>query len=420
MDEKQEQRQRKKAIRLWRKGIGTSRILEIVSRSRAWLSKWKERYRQRGWKGLHSQSRKPQRSSHAYLPSVRRLIVCAYRRVQKRRWGLRGMGATRRELRVTYRLRLVPSVSTIKRVLRVAGVFKRRRPAKTESFYPQPRPTATYTIHAMDWTERFLHGGAKVYVFHIIDLETRACVQTIFPDKTVKSVTAHLKKVWKTRGIPQGLQMDNDAAFYGSRRVPHHFGQIVRLCLYVGIEPIFIPVGEAKRNGDVERLHGIWDQAVWQQVHFDSVKAAQDFTPQFERWYMNEYEPPKLNGQTPRDSERGRPGYRLTESLWQAIPDEAPIVAGRIHFIRRVSAEGTIEVLNEQWHISKRLASDYVWATLWTHRHLLEVFHRRSAESPMKRIKTFHYAFDEPIEPLLPEFKQHSRRRKMFTMSRPN
>jgi transposase len=417
MDEKQEQHQRKKAIRLWQKGIGASRILKIVSHSRAWLSKWKERYRQRGWKGLPSQSRKPQHSSHAYPPSVRRLIVCAYRRVQKRRWGLRGMSATRRELRVTYRLRPTPSVSTIKRVLRGAGVFKHRRPAKPESFYPQPRPTAMYTIHAMDWTERFLHGGAKVYVFHTLDLETRACAQTIVSNKTAESVMAHLKKVWKTRGIPQGLQMDNDAAFYGSRRVPHHFGQIARLCLNVGIEPIFIPVGEAKRNGDVEQLHGVWDKAVWQHVHFDTVKAAQDFTPQFEGWYLNEYEPPKLNGQTPHDSERGRPRYRLTESLWRAVPDELPIVAGRIHFIRRVSEEGMIEVLNEQWHISKRLVGDYVWATLWTHRHLLEVFHRRSEGSPMKRIKTFHYAIDEPVEPSSPEFKPCSRRRKMFTMS---
>ena len=417
MDEKQEQHQRKKAIRLWRKGLRASRILKIVSRSRAWLSKWKERYRHHGWKGLQSQSRKPRRSSQVYPPAVRRLIVRAYRRVQKRRWGLRGLGATRRELRLTYRLRPLPSVSTIKRVLRAAGIFKRRRPPKPESFYPQPRPTATYALQALDWTERFLRGGAKAYVFHSIDLETRACAQTIFPDKTAKSVMAHLQKVWKTRGIPQGLQMDNDAAFYGSRRVPHHFGQIVRLCLYVGIEPIFIPVGEAERNGDVEQLHGVWDKAVWQQVHFETVTAAQDFTPQFERWYMNEYEPPKLNGQTPGARERGRPRYRLTESLWQTIPNKLPIVAGRLHFIRRVNEEGMIEVLNERWPISKRLAGDYVWATLWTHRHLLEVFHRRSAESPLKRLKSFRYAIDEPVEPLPPEFKQYAQRRKMFTMS---
>ena len=417
MDEKQEHHQRKRAIRLWQKGVRPSRILEIVSRGRTWLSKWKARYRQHGWKGLHSQSRKPQRSSHAYPPNVRRLIVCAYRRVQKRRWGLRGMSATRRELRVTYRLRPAPSVPTIKRVLRGAGVFKHRRPAKPESFYPKPRPTATYTIQAMDWTERFLGGGAKIYAFHTIDLETRACAQTIQADKTTASVMAHLKKVWKTRGIPQGLQMDNDAAFYGGRKAPRRLGQVVRLCLYVGIEPIFIPVGEAKRNGDVERLHGIWDQAVWQQVHFDSVKAAQDFTPQFEQWYMNEYEPPKLNGQTPQQAADNAPRYRLTASRCQTIPEILPIVAGRIHFIRRVDDDGKIEVLNEQQPISKRLAGEYVWATLWTHRRRLDVFYRRSDNEPVKRIKTIHYPMGEHVTPLKPQFKRYARRRNLFTMS---
>jgi transposase len=417
MNEKQDGSRRKRAIRLWLKGIGSARILSIVSRSRAWLSKWKARYRQYGWKGLRSRSRQPHHSPHAYPSVVRRLIERAYRRVQKRRWGLRGLGAIRRELRVTYHLRRLPSVSTIRRVLRAAGVFKRRRPTKPAGVYPQPRPTATYTIHAMDWTERFLRGGAKVYVFHTIDLITRACAQTIVPNKTAQSVRAHLQKVWKTRGIPQALQLDNDAAFYGSRRVPHHFGQVVRLCLYVGVEPIFIPVGEAKRNGDVEQLHGVWDIAVWQQVQFDTLQAAQDFTPQFERWYMHEYEPPKLKGQTPHAVERGRPRRRLTESLWQAIPAQLPIVAGRIHFIRRVSEAGTLEVLNEHWRLSKRLAGDYGWATLWTHRHRLEVFHRCSADSPLKRIQIFPYGIDEPVEPLRPEFKPSSRRRKMFTMS---
>lgn len=417
MDEKQEWQQRKTAIRLWLKGKSSARILALVSRSRAWLSKWKERYRQYGWIGLRSESRQPHRSVHAYPPTIRRLIERAYRRVQKRRWGLRGLSVIRRELRVTYRLRPTPSVSTIRRVLRAAGVFKRRRPMKSKAVYPHPRPTVTYIIQAMDWTERFLSGGAKVYVFHTIDLSTRACTQTIYSDKTAHSVAAHLKKVWKTRGIPQGLQMDNDAAFCGSRRVPHHVGYIVRLCLYVGIEPIFIPVGEARRHGDVEQLHGVWDKAVWQQVHFETVPAAQDFTPQFERWSMNECEPPILKGQTPCAVERGRPCARLTESRWQTIPDELPIVAGRIHFIRQVSAEGTIEVLNEHWPISKRLAGHYVWVTLWTHRHLLEVFHQRSAGLPLKRIKSFPYVLDDPVEPLAPEFKRSSRRRKMFTMS---
>ena len=269
----------------------------------------------------------------------------------------------------------------------------------------------------MDWTERFLRGGKKIFAFHTFDLETRGCWESIFADKTTASVIQHLKNVWKTRWIPQALQMDNDAAFYGSRKVPHLFGRIIRLCLYVGIEPIFIPVGEAERNGDVEQVHRTWDKAVWQQVHFDSVQAAQDFTPQFEQWYMNEYEPPKLKGQTPSEVQCQPPRYRLTATVCRTIPDPLPITAGRIHFIRRVSVDGTIEVLNEHWPISKRLAGEYVWATLWTHRKRLDIFYRRSQHVQMKRIKTFPYLMDEPVVPLQPPFKRDSYRRKMFTMS---
>lgn len=417
MDEKQEERQRKKAIRLWLKGIPPTHILETVLRGWTWWVKWKARYQQLGWKGLCSQSRQPRCNPEAYPRSIRQLIVRVYRRVRKRRWGLRGLSAVRHELRVTYRLRPTPSRSTIRRVLCEAKVFKGRQPAPRKVFYPQPLPTTTYTIQAMDWTERFLYGGEKVYAFHTLDLETRAAAQTIAPDKTTSTVFAHLKKVWQTRGIPQGLQLDNDTAFYGSRHVPRLVSRVMRLCLYVGIEPIFIPVGEAERNGDVEQLHGVWDKAVWQRIDFATVRAAQGFTPQFERWYMNHYEPPTLQGCTPHERGQGHRCFRLTDKLWQSIPAKLPITAGRIHFIRRVSEKGTIEVLNEQWPISKRFAGRYVWAMLWTHRRLLEVFHRRSAESPLKRIKTFRYPLAETVAPLRPDFKQRPYRRKSFTMS---
>jgi putative transposase len=417
MNEKQEERQRKKAIRLWLKGIRPTQILGIVNRSWAWWAKWKERYHHLGWKGLRSQSRKPQRNPQAYAPPIRRLIVRVYQKIQKRCWGLRGLSAVRHELRVTYRLRPTPSLSTIRRVLSAAEVFKNRHRSRREVYYPQPQPTPTYTIQALDWTERFLSGGEKVYVFQTIDLETRAATQTIAPDKTTSTTFTHLKKVWQTRGIPQGLQLDNDTAFYGSRRVPRLVSRMMRVCLYVGIEPIFIPVGEAKRNGDVEQLHGVWDKAVWQRIDFATLPAAQRFTPQFEHWYMTEYEPPSLNGRTPQEMECGRHRLRLTEKQWQTIPAELPITAGRIHFIRRVSDTGTIEVLNEHWPVSKRLAGQYVWAVLWTHRRLLEVFHRRSAEAPFKRLKTFCYPFAEAVEPLRSEFKQRTYRRKSFTMS---
>ena len=63
MDEKQEFRLRRKAIRMHLQGNARQEILAKVHRSRAWLSKWQKRFDQQGISGLHSHSRRP--ASHA-------------------------------------------------------------------------------------------------------------------------------------------------------------------------------------------------------------------------------------------------------------------------------------------------------------------------------------------------------------------
>ena len=109
----------------------------------------------------------------------------------------------------------------------------------------------------MDWTARYLPGGGKVFIFHTLDLQTRALTQTLRCDKSSATVREHALATWQQLGLPSGLQMDNDAAFSGGYKVVRVFGAFVRLCLYVGIEPIFLPVGEPKRNGVIERLRGV-------------------------------------------------------------------------------------------------------------------------------------------------------------------
>ncbi len=416
MDEKRERYLRRTAIRLRLQGRRTNAVLQGVRRGRTWLSKWYRRYQHWGWAGLRSQSRVPHYSPHQYPASVRRLIVRVYRHLQQRRVGLSGISAVYDELRQQHRLRPTPSPSTIKRVLRQAGVFKKCAVRADAVYYPWPRATAQYTLHASDWTARYLRGGAKVYAFHTLDLTTRACTQTIHPDKTTASVIAHAKKVWKTQGIPEGLQLDNDSAFNGGYKAPRIFGRFVRLCLYFGIEPIFIPVGEAERNGDVEQVHRLWGKAIWRRQQFTSVRHVQRSTPKFEAWYLDEYRPPKLNGQTPRQAQRTRARHRLTERAWREVPEPLPLTAGRIHFIRQVDAQGDIALLNEIWHVDKRLVGQYVWATLWTHKQQLDIYHRRSAHSAVRQLKTYPYSISEPVHPLKPEFKRQVRRRKMFTM----
>jgi transposase InsO family protein len=187
--------------------------------------------------------------------------------LEQRTVGLIGAAAIQRELRSWPHITRVPSLATIKRILHAAAL-PARPPLPPAPYYPQPAPTAQYPIQAMDWTERYLPGGAKVYAFHTIDLQTRAMTQTLTSNKAIPAVRRHLLQVWTHLGRPAGLQMDNDGAFCGGYKVPRVFGQVVRLCLYVGIEPIFIPMGEPKRNGVVERLNGLWSVGFWRRHHF--------------------------------------------------------------------------------------------------------------------------------------------------------
>jgi len=45
-------------------------------------------------------------------------------------------------------------------------------------------------------------------------------------------------------GIHCFLQLDNQLSCRGSNRYPRSFGLVIRLCLLLGVEPIFIPLGE--------------------------------------------------------------------------------------------------------------------------------------------------------------------------------
>jgi hypothetical protein len=83
-----------------------------------------------------------------------------------------------------------------------------------------------------------------------------------------------------------------------------------------------------------------------------------------------------------------------------------PITSGQVHFVRRVSADGTIHMLGETWKVSRRLAHQYVWATVMTKCQRMEVYHQRSKRATIRLVKTFDYRLPEKVFLLRPEFKR--------------
>jgi putative transposase len=405
MDDHDELQRRRQAIRLWLKGVPSNQILQRVQRGRTWLSKWRERFERLGARGLSSQSRRPHHRPAALSPQMVHTIVRTRQRLARARVGLIGPRAIRRELRALGFGKHLPSLATIKRVLKAEDLSTAPAP-DSHAYHPLPLSQLAGCLHAMDWTCRYLEGGAKVYAFHTLNLHTRACAQTIAADKTTATVRQHALHAWQSLGIPTFLQLDNDAAFNGGYKVPRVFGQFVRLALYVGIELIFLPVGEPECNGDIEQFNRLWAPAFFDRHHFLTVAACRRASPTFVQWYHTRYAPPKLGERTPQAAQRAAgPQRRLTQRQSAQLPEQLPITAGRVHFIRLVAPDGTIALLNETWRVGKRWAGQYVWATITTHARRLDIWYQRSSQHDWRLLKSAAYDLPEPVAHRQPAFR---------------
>jgi hypothetical protein len=417
MNEKnpEEIRYRRLAFKLFDKEKSSPEILARIPRSRSWLCKWKQRFAQEGWEGLDSRSTAPHHSPHAYPAAAVKVVVRIRTRVAKSAIGHIGARAIRQELWRHRLLTPVPSVKTIKRWLKDAALIDAPAVPDQEAYYPVPHWSDEVVIFACDWTERYFTGGEKVFVFHTIDQRSHALAQTLRANKGTAVTCDHLLEGCARLGIPDLLQLDTDAAFTGLGRTPRVFGRFVRLALYLGIELLFIPPSEAKRNHVVERVHGTWAESFWNKNHFTSLRALARQSPKFFAWYAD-YAPEALDGLTVKQAARHLPCQKRLRRQRTQIPQEVPLTAGRVHFIRKVDAQGAIHILKEPWPVSKSLVGHYVWATLDTGKEALSLYHRRSERAQPRLLKPYEYPIEEKVRKLKPEFHRRARKLDILTM----
>lgn len=110
------------------------------------------------------------------------------------------------------------------------------------------------------------------------------------------------------------------------------------------------------------------------------------------------------------------PRRHLSEPQITALPKELPLTAGRLHFVRRVNAEGKIQIRKEPWPVARSLAGQYVLATLDLRRQERLIYHRRSRRAAAPLLRPYEDEIDEPIKPLLAAYRRRSRRPDRLTI----
>ncbi len=410
-----EQDVRREAIRRHLQGEKPRDICRDLGRSLSWLDKWWAEYQQNPETEFADHSRAPHTSPQQTPRSVERAIVVTRRTLEAARtpdtkYGLIGAHAIHTHLE-RLGVEPVPSDPTIQRILARHRLTHPVGAGKDSAYYPWPVAWAVNAIQATDIITRYVYGGEEIDNFHTIDLYSQAAHLTQHADKSSATTCLHLVQTWANLGLPLMHQLDNEAAFCGGHTHPRVIGRVVRLCLFCGIEPIFTPFYEAKRNYQIETFHSVWVAGFWSRAEFTGLAHVQAEAPTFARWYHTVYQPPALQGKTPAQMRYGVPIRRLTADLQRCIPSgRLPITAGRIHFMRKVDTTGHIEFLNETWLVGSKWVGEYVRATVSTAQQTLTVWHQADAEADWQLLKTRQFQLKEPVHTVLPSFRRNGPR----------
>jgi len=406
-----EQAVRQEAIRRRLQGESRDEICRDLERSTSWFDKWWQAYRADPQIDFTEQPRAPHTSPQAIPQPVIDAVVAVRKILEagntaETRYGFIGAASIQTHLD-QIGVKPLPSVPTIQRILAAQGLTHPVGAGSDTAYYPWPIAWEVNAIHATDIITRHLGGGEEIENFHTIDLFSHAVHLTRQSDKTSAATGHHLRKTWAKLGLPYLQQFDNDDAFRGGHTHARVIGQVVRLCLFCGIEPFFTPIYEAKRNYQIETFHGLWVRGFWSRYTFANRAQVDQEVPLFERWYQTVYRPPALEGDTPAQVRRGVPIKRLTPDLQRMIPAERlPITAGRMHIMRKVDSAGHMSFLNESWPVGLKWCGEYVRATINTAQHSVTFWHQAEVQADWHLIKTRQFRLKESVHDLLPVFRR--------------
>jgi putative transposase len=410
-----EQALRREAIRRRLQGERRCDICRDLGYTCRWFDKWWAEYQRDPHTDFSDHSRAPRTSPQAMPAPVTQAVVAVRRVLEaaatpETRYGLIGASTIQGRLAELH-LRPLPSVPTIQRILQEQSLTHPVGAGQATAYYPWPLAWDVNVIHATDIITRHVFGGAAIENFHTIDHYSHAVWLTQHADQTSSTTRAHLLKTWAQLGLPRLHQFDNAGAFCGGHTHPRIIGQVVRLCLFCGIEPWFTPVYEAKRNYQIETFHSLWVKSFWTRYRFRDLAHVQREISLFRHWYHYHYRPPTLDGLTPAQVRRNVPIICLTNELQHLISlGRLPITAGRLHIVRRVNSAGYINLLNETWLVGNKWVGEYVRATINTTEQRLTIWHQPDADSQWRLLKTRQFRTSETIHDLLPAFRRNCER----------
>jgi len=365
---------RQRAITLRLAGRPIQAICAAVGRSEVWFHKWWVRYLQAGPDGLYDLTRANHHVAQHIPPELERAILSIRRRLQAHatpatRYSLIGAPVILAELKALG-IRPLPCERTIERVLERNGLTAPRvrlAPLLPRQDYPGPQARASNELHEVDLVGPIYLLGSRhrYYIWIGKDAFDGAVCLRLAGSRRMDEVLGFLGECWKDLGIPEQAQFDNARELCGWGTAAHTLSRVIRLCLRYGASPVFIPEGEPQFNGSVQ-------EPLFQR-RFRWPGDLRRELARLQEAVNTQHVHPRLRGQTPAQHRRGLRLRKLPATF--VVPtNRLPLAEGRVTFIRRVSAAGTVTVLDQSFRVGKRHRGLYLRLVVDTGRGWLTAY----------------------------------------------
>lgn len=375
MAQRDEEEIRKEAIHRFLKGEKPYHIYKDLGHSKRWFFKWLERYRSGDSEWFSERSRAPAKSSNKISQELEELIVEIRTQLMRSKYSQVGANAINWELSKRG-MASVPA-ATINRVIQRNQLIrkKERRPSKNKN-YPDWGCDWPNRLHQADLVgPRFIKHHGRFYSFNLMDVYTHRVKTSPIRTKQDHQIGRALVESWKRLGVPEYLQLDNELSFRGSNRFPRSFGLVIRLCFYFRVAPIFIPVQEPWRNGEIERFQDVFDKMFFRSQFFTSFLHLCQEAETFDSYHNQNHVYSCLKGKTPNHAlgdyqiEKVPEGFKIPSK--QCLKKED----GEIHLVRFIRSDRVLNVFGEKFMVSPDLVYEYVVATISTEAHVIHLYH---------------------------------------------
>jgi hypothetical protein len=284
-----------------------------------------------------------------------------------------------------------PSIATINRALSRQGLQDaarhRRRAAPPKGWYLPAVAAGEAELDSFDLIEELkIANGPLIWVLNGTSLHGGAVDSWPLEQATAKRVLDHVLKRWEIEGLPAYAQFDNGTQFQGAHQFANAIGRVSRLCLALGVIPVFAPPREPGFQNAIEGFNGLWQAKVWQRSKFENIAQVKAASARYVSAHRARSSARRERAPKRRPLPRN---FRLNLNAK---------LKGTMIFLRRTDEHGCADLLGQTFEVCVR----------WTHRLV-----RCEVDFTQQRIRFYALRRRDPVDqPLLHEIpyqREHKR-----------